>query len=289
MQPLSETTILSTLEQLVDDGIITHEPYEVIEEDHEGYPVEFRICPSLSRKPQKVGAPLEPPFNKSRKWGPGSDMYCPDERLILAQLNNTHDLALNLFCVDKPQLILLTLDSYQRQHQPLDRDDFAAALEVLRRLGNMYIIYNCTETAGCSRMHKHMQGLRGPPRAFDLFVQDPENATSTVPFRYFVHRFDQGFRGTSAADLVGIYGSLLGCARRVSGLSDADDVCPHNVVLWRDTMIVIPRRNACQERASANAAGMLGSVWVAQRDIVDNWMQLGVRNVLQQLGVPHSV
>ncbi len=249
--------------------------------------IEFRICPSLLKKPHTVGASLEPPFNESRKWGPGSDMYCPDERLILAKLNGTHDLALNLFCVDKPQLILLTQDSNQRQHQALDCDDFAAALKVLSHLKNMYIIYNCTEIAGCTRMHKHMQALRGPPKAFTLFVQQTEGVACKVPFQYFAHRFNEGFQATSASDLLAVYSRLLSSSSEALGFSEAGNACPHNVVLWMDTLIVIPRRKAFLERTSANASGMLGSIWVPERSIMENWKRLGTQHVLQELGVPY--
>lgn len=250
--------------------------------------IEFRICPSLFKKPLTVGASLEPPFNASPKWGPGSDMHLPDERMILAKLNGTHDLALNLFCVDKPQLILLTQDSYQRQHQALDCDDFSAALEVLCQLKNMYIVYNCTEVAGCSRMHKHMQGLRGPPKAFNLFVQQAENVACKVPFQYFAHRFNQGFQITSASDILAVYDRLLSSSRRALGLSEAGGACPHNVVLWMDTLIVIPRRRASLEQTSANASGMLGSIWVSERSFMENWKRLGAQCVLKEFGVPYA-
>jgi ATP adenylyltransferase len=213
-------------------------------------------------------------------------MYCPDERLILAKLNGTHDLALNMFSADKPQLILLTLDSYRRQHEPLDADDFAAALEVLRKFDSMYVIYNCTETGGCSRIHKHLQALKGPPKAFEVLMQQPENGASKVPFQYFTHQFDQDFKATSASDLRVVHEKLLGQAKRVLGIPESSGICPHNLVLWRDTMIVIPRRSGAFEGATANAAGMMGSVWVPEPKGLDAWKRLGPRNILQEFGVP---
>lgn len=213
-------------------------------------------------------------------------MHCTDERLKIARLNGTHDLALNLFCVDRPQLVVLTLDSYRRQHEPLDLDDFKAALEMLRSLGNMYVIYNCSEAAGCSRVHKHMQGLRGPPTAFASFVGGEEKK-SKIPFQYFSHHFAQGFGEASASDLLKVYEGLLGRVRDALGESGTE-VRPHNVILWKDWMIVIPRRTAALEKASANAAGMLGSIWAPDRCGVDEWMRLGCRRVLKELGVPNS-
>jgi len=247
--------------------------------------VEFRVCAALARKPNTFRAALDRTFDKSSKWGPGSDLYCPDERLKLAKLNGTHDLALNLFCVDRPQLLILTLDSYKRQSDPLDRDDLAAALQVLNALDDMYIIFNGGEAAGCTRIHRHMQGLLGPPNAFESFVGGVEKQ-SRIPFRYFSHHFAAGFSTSSASDLLEIYLKLLDEARQAVGLLQPDEPCAHNFVLWKDWVILIPRRSAVVgSHASTNAAGMMGSIWITDQSAVDEWLDLGCRNVLQQLGV----
>lgn len=211
-------------------------------------------------------------------------MFCPDERLILGQLNGTHDLALNLFCVDKPQLLMLTLDSYKRQYQPLDRDDFEAALEVVRRFQDMYVIYNCSEAGGCSRVHKHLQGLRGPPFAFEHVIR-AARGEAEVPFRFFLHHFSQGFTKITAQDITSVYLKFMGQAKELLGVSEAD-VCPHNMIMWKDRLIVIPRRAGSTEGASANAGGMMGCVWVPDQKGFDEWERVGYAKVLQQLGVP---
>jgi ATP adenylyltransferase/5',5'''-P-1,P-4-tetraphosphate phosphorylase II len=248
--------------------------------------IEFRVCPAFARKPNTFKAALDTTFDKSRKWGPGSDLFCPDERLKLAKLNGTHDLALNLFCVNRPQLLILTLDSYKRQYDPLDCDDFAAALQVLTALDDMYVIFNGGEAAGCTRIHRHMQGLLGPPRAFELLVGGAQEQ-SRIPFQYFSHHFVRGFTNSSASDLLEIYLKLLDEAKEAMRLLQPDEACAHNVVLWKDWIIVIPRRSAVVgSHASANAAGMLGSVWIADQSPVDEWLELGCRNVLEQLGLP---
>jgi ATP adenylyltransferase/5',5'''-P-1,P-4-tetraphosphate phosphorylase II len=213
-------------------------------------------------------------------------MYCPDERLILGKMNGTHDLAMNLFCVDRPQLLLLTLDSYQRQHEPLTNDDFVVALETLERFPSMYVIFNCSEAGGCSREHKHLQGLRGPPHAFDLLVRG-EGEEVKIPFRYFMHRFEQGFREASSSDILKVYAEFLQRSREALGIGAAD-VCPHNVVMWDDCLVVIPRRRGIIDGASANTGGMLGSVWISNQKHVDDWTRIGCANVLRELGVPST-
>ncbi|KAJ4989325.1 tetraphosphate phosphorylase 2 (ATP adenylyltransferase) [Stagonosporopsis vannaccii] len=279
-----ESKAIAVFDQLVSDGVLVYGPHESVVHEAESYPVQFKVCEHLSKKPHTVGAKLSPAFDKSRKWGPGSDMYCPDERLILGRLNGTHDLALNLFCVDKPQLLMLTLDSYRRQHQPLDRDDLQAALEVVRRFPSMYVIYNCSEAGGCSRTHKHLQGLRGPPFAFEHVIQASEGK-ATVPFRFFLHHFSQGFAIVSAKEVLDVYLKLLEQTRNLLNVS-SDDVCPHNIVMWKDWLIVIPRRAGFTEGASANAGGMMGCVWVPEHKNIEEWERIGYANVLRQLGVP---
>lgn len=244
--------------------------------------MEFRICPALATKPHTIGA-TNSAFNHTRKWGPGSDMYCPDERLILTQLNGTHDLAFNLFCVDRPQLLMLTLDSYKRQHEPLEEDDFKAVLEVLKTWKGWYIIFNCGEKGGCSRIHKHLQGLRGPPRAFHALLSKDDDAR--VPFKYFMHRFEKGFAATSIAEILQKYNELLELCRGVLELGK-DEFVPHNVILWDDWITLLPRRKGIWEGASANTGGMMGSVWVPDESEVNKWIQLGCANVLRELGVP---
>lgn len=150
---------------------------------------------------------------------------------------------------------------------------------MLRQSPNMYVIYNCSEAGGCSRMHKHLQALRGPPHAFDALISPSEAKSKRTPFQYFAHCFNQGFKRASTLDLLDVYAKFLDQTRKVLGLVEGD-VCPHNVVLWGDWIIVIPRRKGIWKGASANAAGMVGSIWVPEKKYIDNWLRLGSANVL---------
>ncbi|KAF2448346.1 hypothetical protein P171DRAFT_428443, partial [Karstenula rhodostoma CBS 690.94] len=251
--------------------------------------LEFRICPAFSRKPHSIGEKLDPTYTNLPQWGPGSDLFCPDPRMKLAKLNGTHDLAFNMFCVDRPQFLLLTLDSYRRQSELLDASDFQAALDMLAIPGigsELYVIFNGGQEAGCSRVHKHLQGLRGPPPAFGNFVD--EGRRGSVPFRFFAHHFAEGFAGVRGERVVGVYLGLIERAKEALGLPGSASVCPHGLFMWRDWLVVIPRRRSGIEgtKASAATAGMLGSVWLSDEGPVEDWVRLGLRDVLGQLGVP---
>jgi ATP adenylyltransferase/5',5'''-P-1,P-4-tetraphosphate phosphorylase II len=203
----------------------------------------------------------------------------------LCQVNGTHDLALNLFCVDRPQLLIVTSDSYRRQHEALDINDFTAMLEVLNKWTGWYVIFNCGEKAGCSRVHKHVQGLKGPPHAFDALMR-AEKGQGSVPFKYFLHRFEHEFKKSSPSQLLEVYSSMLVHCRKTLGLEEKEEICPHNVVLWESHIIVIPRRAGKWNGASANTGGMMGSVWVPEQAEMNKWQELGCANVLRELGVP---
>jgi len=242
----------------------------------------------IANKPATIHTSLGPECDVVAKFGPGSDIPCADERLKIGLINGSHILAFNKFCIDVPQLLLLTLDSYRRQHEPLDLDDIDAALTALHQLPSMYIIFNGGEPAGCSRVHKHMQLLKAPPVAFSLFSK-PDADRSKVPFRHFVYRSEKG-SGFSATQMYQGYRELLLQARQALGLgSDVNsEPCPHNVVIYQNTIIVIPRRKAYVQGTSANAGGFLGSAWMADEATAAEWISLGPRHVLAELGLPNG-
>jgi ATP adenylyltransferase/5',5'''-P-1,P-4-tetraphosphate phosphorylase II len=193
-----------------------------------------------------------------------------------------------MFCVDRPQFLLLTLDSYRRQFELLDAADFQAALDMLAipSIGEeLYVIFNGGEEAGCSRLHKHLQGLRGPPPAFRNFVE--EDLKGSVPFQFFAYHFVEGFATVTGEHIVGVYLGLIKFAKEALGLPRNASVCPHGLFMWRDWLVVIPRRRSGVDgtKASAATAGMLGSVWLSEEGPVVDWVTLGFRNVLGQLGV----
>lgn len=60
----------------------------------------------------------------------------------------------------------------------------------------------------------------------------------------------------------------------------------YNVVLVHDWMLLIPRRFAGFKGNGANAAGMLGMVWVQDQWERNRWTKLGYIKYLSMLGVP---
>lgn len=52
--------------------------------------------------------------------------------------------------------------------------------------------------------------------------------------------------------------------------------------------MVTPRTRARIGTVSANAAGMIGLVWVAEKEQLEQWKEYGPTNVLGQLGIPQN-
>ncbi|KAL2351919.1 hypothetical protein BJ546DRAFT_1101991, partial [Cryomyces antarcticus] len=152
---------------------------------------------------------------------------------------------------------------------------------------SLYVIYNCTTDAGCSREHKHPQVFERPTddsTGTHAPVPFPDRTGSDVPrapFQYFIHRFQQD-ELLSDELLVDVYRRLLKQTRRALRIptDDSGIPCPHNVVLVNEWVMLIPRVTSNVHGASANAAGMMGMVWVTREEDVDRWRELGPAKVL---------
>ncbi|RHZ55395.1 putative phosphorylase [Aspergillus thermomutatus] len=152
------------------------------------------------------------------------------------------------------------------------------------------IIYNCGPIAGASRNHKHVQIL---PRPAHLFPDDPNLDSGVIPFQYFVRRLgDLDFENLACPSrLSETYQDLLAEAKESLGQSpgtDGEGYFPHNVVLVRDWIVVIPRRSNDFDGITANAAGMMGSVWLKSEEQLDRWKQVGPSKALAGLGWPRG-
>ncbi|KAL4916934.1 hypothetical protein BDW62DRAFT_93805 [Aspergillus aurantiobrunneus] len=287
---VSYGAVLSKFDDLVSREIIYYAPRTTIQLEDDGFALEFHISPSLSKKPQD-GDPIsgheDPNSKKPECFGPGSDIANDDPGLLVSTIHDTHLLVVNKFCMFRPQLLLLTSDSYRRQREPLGLDDLAAACTVLNSLdASQFVIYNCGPKGGASRQHKHLQVLPRPPR---LFI-DNQSHSKAVPFRYFVRYLhdvelesSQGHR-----KLFELYNDLLAEAKQslAEYVEDNGGYIPHNAAFTREWIIVIPRRNIDLEGITANTAGMLGSLWLTSAEQVDRWKQVGPKKALAWLGVP---
>jgi ATP adenylyltransferase/5',5'''-P-1,P-4-tetraphosphate phosphorylase II len=138
-----------------------------------------------------------------------------------------------------------------------------------------------------------MQLMPMPQQSFASFLDcEDDTKEPAVPFCWFYHRFESHGQFTTPVDVVKVYVDLLEQATRVGAGRSQHAIapgaaCPHNMILTRRWMIVLPRRQAAiNKEAGANAMGMLGVIAVGTRKEMDGWVRLGLTDGLRLLGVP---
>ncbi|KAK0616332.1 hypothetical protein B0T14DRAFT_434121 [Immersiella caudata] len=285
MQHLNEDQICADFNHGVDNGtIIFNKEYRTVPYSDNGFNIEFRLLSGLSRKPGlSTPTPVSTSASPDAGLLPGSDINIHSH--LITTLSNTHLLAFNKFSAARPHLLLLTADGYRRQHEALDLADFTALQTVLSQFtkARYLAIFNCGVNSGCSRLHKHMQVFRAP-EGFQLWP-DEEEKGPTLPFRYFMARFD-GLPGPE--ELERVYKGLVRQAAEALGWDSqgkGEEAAPHNVVLDGRWMVVVPRRRPGWNGADANAAAVLGMLWVPDEEKMRKWVSLGPGRVMAQLGV----
>ncbi|KAK4443252.1 hypothetical protein QBC34DRAFT_443563 [Podospora aff. communis PSN243] len=290
MQHLDEAKICADFDRRVDEGVIIfNKAYRTVPYSDNGFNIEFRLLSGLSRKPG-VSTSTPPSTSPAENTGllPGSDINIHSH--LITALGTSHLLAFNKFSAARPHLLLLTADGYRRQHEALDLDDFTALHTVLSQFtsARYLAIYNCGVNSGCSRLHKHMQVFRAPS-GFSLWPD--EDGEAALPFRYVMARFEGGLL-PRPEELRRAYEGLLREAGEALGWDAAaqeqegEEAPPHNVVLDGRWMVVVPRRAPGWNGADANAAAVLGMVWVSDEERMRRWVELGPGRVMAELGVP---
>lgn len=210
----------------------------------------------------------------------------------IGEVSTSHLLVANKFCWARPHLMLITSDGYQRQYECLNLNDIKSVWSFLSALDTDYVaFYNCGQDGGCSRLHKHLQLIPTPSSLFASFLDSKDGQPPRVPFEWFYRRLNP--HDSTPERLLDIYNHLLEQATNKGwGLSEnfgtapPNAACPHNFILTKRWMIVLPRqRAAINKEAGVNAIGMLGYIVVATRKEIDNWIRLGPTNSLRELGV----
>lgn len=227
-------------------------------------------------------------------FGSGSDIVKAHPDQVVTIINDTHILVLNAYPVFRPQYLLLTQDSQRSQDEPLSFQDVAAAVRFLFSVADPhYVLYNCTATSGCSRKHKHMQALKKPgigeaeESSSFRFFPDTEIPSICAPYQYHLHRFGPPTQ-LQATGVYELYVDMLSKCKKQIGFQENDtaSLCPHNLILTKEWMILIPRLSNEYNGIGANATAMMGMPMMATREILQLWIDNGPARVLRELGVP---
>ncbi|KAG9577203.1 hypothetical protein KCU77_g13508, partial [Aureobasidium melanogenum] len=243
-----------------------------------GFHFQFIVAGILKRKPIL-------PANAPSRSKAGGPFVNPDPEEVVTDLSSTHRLLVNKYGIFRPMTVIPTRH-YALQTDDLDLSDINVAWSVLKAFQTpSLVIYNCGINAGSSQGHKHTQ-------VFPLPIHGlwPSRATSCkaistdikdVPFKHYVLRLPAHANANTVYE---VYLRLLEPSREVlakSGEGSRD----YNVAMTADWIAVIPRRTS-NGPYGANAAGMLGIVYLPDREERDKWSQLGYTKQLVAFGIP---
>lgn len=153
------------------------------------------------------------------------------------------------------------------------------------------MIYNCGFDSGSSQGHKHMQLWMCPDEeklGFELFPNkaksevDVTSDIENVPHKHFVLRLPSD---ANEETLVDTYRKLLSDVQRAH--REFGGGSAYNVILVKEWMCLVPRRHSGLERgAGANAAAILGLVWLGAEASRDVWTSTGPTEYFKYLGIP---
>ncbi|PVH94701.1 hypothetical protein DM02DRAFT_572482 [Periconia macrospinosa] len=265
-----ETRSLAQFDRLVETGELLWKEVPARHIASQPFNFEFRVAAALAKKPMTA--------TQKKVVNAFADSN-PDFSLGL--VGSKHKLILNKFCVVRPQFVLHTID-FVPQKQALDAADLGALWHVLTNLKSEHIaIFNCGAEAGASVGHKHMQVLpRSPHAEFQLFpdidsVEEGIYSVQEIPFKHAIHRLPET---VNESTLVNTYHNLL------SHLSLGQEA-PHNFILTKTWILVIPRIRGRVGNLAANAAAMVGMVWVTSEEEYQGWTAQDPMTLLPSFGV----
>ncbi|KAI0167302.1 5-p-4-tetraphosphate phosphorylase [Pestalotiopsis sp. NC0098] len=274
---------LDMFDNLLVWGRLFYEPTtgEVVKD--QGFKFEFRISTALANKPILLRDAPE-------RQGRGGPFLNPDPDFVVATIGGGHILELSMHCLYRPAFILHTRD-FAPQTDDLDLSDFATIHLVMADLGRtipQMAIYNCGVDAGSSQGHKHMQ-IFALPDPFPLFPaaavseHDIESDIPHVSYQHYVLRLPAA---CEAAHILKSYRRLLEAMRAKQTRSTP--ALAYNVILTSEWLCVIPRSHGRRGNTGANAAGMIGIVWVKDKAERESWNSLGLLKHLEFLGILNS-
>ncbi|KAK0512759.1 hypothetical protein JMJ35_004776 [Cladonia borealis] len=197
---------------------------------------------------------------------------------------------LNKYCVYRAMLILHTA-LFALQTDDLDEQNLGATWAILHRIKTpqMIIYNNCSVEAGSSQGHKHIPIF--PRQDSEVFQPFPSKALSTegitddiegVPFKHFVIRLPTGVPSDYVFQQ---YRRLLNATK--SALRDANAGGDYNLVLVRECLALTPRRcKGYGEDFIANAASMVGMMWMTSEEQRDKLLKLDLPGLSGTLGIP---
>ena len=213
----------------------------------------------------------------------------PEPALTVAALGDAHVVVLNKFPVIDRHLLIVTRH-FEDQHNPLTQADFDALAVVIAAHGGLGF-YNGGRTAGASQAHKHLQWVPETAATLEAFLPPQLPPTGVQAFANpalpWAHAFVGLARGVHA-DTAPDGATLAAAFRTACAALDlpcvANPMPPYNLLVTRETLLLVPRMHEKWQDVSVNSLGYAGSLFVRDREQIERLRACGPLAVLAAVG-----
>ena len=243
-----------------------------------GIPFSVRVLTGLKRKVKARKLQDRKPFNPFLPYEP---------QMFVADLSASHLCLLNKFNVVDHH-ILITTREFEHQESPLNLLDFNALWSCMREMDGL-AFYNGDRLAGASQPHKHLQLIpcplvsEGPPTPLDPLISKLElEGIGQIPafgFRHGILKFQltPGLPQDQAA------GELYKSYQRLTATMGLAEGGSYNLLLTRNWMLLVPRREEHFQSISINSLGFAGSLLARTNQEREMILEAGPMGVLEQV------
>jgi len=306
-----ETVTISALANGALNSIPTHCEIQHINYDGTTIPFQIRVVENIARKTQDFAQRIaQAPTPK------GFNPFLPyDTDLYVGELTQHYHCLLNKYNVMNNHILMVT-KQFEPQRTPLGPEDFMAALICLQAQEGL-VFYNGGPDAGASVEHKHLQMIpypRSSPTALpetewfselslskgdvgQVKLQFPHRITrtsyspddSTVSKIISRECAEENWRSyqtlLAALNLFPVSDSSANNFLENDGLENHGLIPPHNMLMTREYLWVVPRTRGSFQGLSVNALGFAGTFLVkdeVQRQQLD---QIGCLQLLKAISL----
>ena len=272
---------------------------------------QIRVVENLIRKSKEVQDRAQQlPNLKNTDQKPFNPFLPYEPDLYVGELTNHYRCLLNKFNVMDHHILMVT-NKFVPQQTPLDVEDFLAALICLQAHDGL-VFYNGGTEAGASVEHKHLQmiplSMNNPPTGENTLPfpfynvlattlqnkKDNELTVSALPFKHRIvtTAFPTEFPNTTSVENLRTYAEI-NCNnyhRMLKELSlpinNSGMMSPHNLLITRDFLWVIPRHCESHQGLAVNALGFAGTLLVKNTEHLNVLDSIGCLSLLSAVALP---
>ncbi|WP_461481320.1 DUF4922 domain-containing protein [Porticoccus sp.] len=249
---------------------------------------QIRVVENLARKSAEL--------KQRAAQTPAAEDFNPflphDPELYVGELTDHYRCLLNKFNVMAHHILMVTRH-FATQLEPLNREDFLAAQLCLEACNGL-VFYNGGPAAGASITHKHLQMVplpladNGPFPLHQPFARLPlrpgQLLSSPLPVAHLITTTAFGGDPEACAET-----NLTNYRRMTEQLHllPGDDrlAPPHNLLMTREYLWVVPRRCEHFRGLAVNALGFAGTLLVKHQQQLQELQQLGCLPLLRAVGL----